>query len=135
MRAELSEVSGRLSCFCPLCHDRPTSVQYRWYNHNTSSGRWSLMLSDSRESMVPEKIGTYSCRAVWENGRSLLSKSCEFCFLAVDVDQLIMSTAHLEMCQIKFSVTASHRFQRHICNVEVKVGLIFPLQLISYSLS
>lgn len=75
MRAELSEVSGRLSCFCPLCHDRPTSVQYRWYKHNTSSSQWSLMLSDSSESMVPEKIGTYSCRAVWENGRSLLSKS------------------------------------------------------------
>lgn len=50
------------------------------------------------------------------------------------VDQLIMSTVHLEICQIQFSVTASHRFQRHICDVEVKVGLIFPLQLISNSL-
>lgn len=100
MRAELSAASDEdLSCSCPLCEHRP--VTYRWYNFNKSSDQWSLLLKDSSGFRWPEKFATYSCQAVWENGRSLLSRSCESAL----VDQLIVIATHPEICQTQFSVT------------------------------
>lgn len=80
IRAELSEDS--LSCSCSRC---PKKAWYRWYCKDDGGG---LTFKDSSQgSMSPWDSGTYSCRAVWEEGRSLLSKSrCKFPSVANGTD-------------------------------------------------
>ncbi|XP_029312600.1 uncharacterized protein LOC115024877 [Cottoperca gobio] len=68
MKAVLSERIG-LMCSCPDC---PSESHYRWYNKRDDQ-LWALM--DSRGGLImPKASGTYACRALWNNGKSLLSK-------------------------------------------------------------
>ncbi|XP_044035579.1 uncharacterized protein LOC122868072 isoform X2 [Siniperca chuatsi] len=67
MKAVLSEKTGM--CSCPHC---PSGASYRWYHKNDGQS-WALM--SSNQSMMPKDSGTYACRAVWVNGRSLLSNN------------------------------------------------------------
>ncbi|KAM8836919.1 obscurin-like [Spinachia spinachia] len=58
-----------MTCSCGLC---PANSTYRWYKIDNGE-TWPLPGSPQRV-MTPEASGTYACRAVWAEGRSLLSR-------------------------------------------------------------
>ncbi|XP_034564166.1 uncharacterized protein LOC117830239 [Notolabrus celidotus] len=68
IRAYLSENLG-MSCSCPSC---PSKNSYRWYHKSDEDQPWVPLGSD-KGYLMPKESGTYACRAVWRNGRSLLS--------------------------------------------------------------
>ncbi|XP_074518747.1 sialoadhesin [Halichoeres trimaculatus] len=92
-RASLSDNLG-MSCSCTLC---PSDSDYRWY-HRSGEGQPWVLVSSGRAKM-PEERGTYACRAVWSNGRSLLSDGYayqspfKFMVLAVIMVLLILGLA------------------------------------------
>lgn len=68
LRAVLSADSG-MSCSCSGC---PSGASYRWYFRKSDQQSWEIMSSneDKASSTAP---GSYACRAVWTNKRTLLS--------------------------------------------------------------
>uniref|UniRef100_A0A674MYF0 Uncharacterized LOC105419384 n=1 Tax=Takifugu rubripes TaxID=31033 RepID=A0A674MYF0_TAKRU len=66
------EVSGILevSCSCPEC---PTGTHYMWYKMDQDNRPLKLP-GNSQASMKPDGKGTYACAALWDSGRTLISK-------------------------------------------------------------
>lgn len=79
IRASLSSNIG-MSCSCSSC---PGESSYRWYHRSGEGQQWVLLNSDGA-SMMPQESGTYACRVVWNNGRSLLSNDYACKFLLMD---------------------------------------------------
>ncbi|XP_077958618.1 leukocyte immunoglobulin-like receptor subfamily B member 2 isoform X2 [Gasterosteus aculeatus] len=69
MRAVLDVFgASSMSCSCRLC---PADSTYRWYK--TDNGEARPLIGSKQRVMTPEERGTYACRFVWTEGRSLLS--------------------------------------------------------------
>lgn len=70
------EVSGILevSCSCPEC---PTRTHYMWYKMDQDNRPLKLP-GNSQASIKPDGKGTYACVALWDSGRTLISKG-HFC--------------------------------------------------------
>lgn len=70
------KVSGifEVSCSCPEC---PTESHYIWYKMDQDSRPLKLP-GNSQASMKPDRKGTYACVALWDSGRTLISKG-HFC--------------------------------------------------------
>lgn len=82
IKAVLSE---DMSCSCERCTN---DAHYHWYYKNGSS--WARYEHSGQGPMKPEEGGTYACRAVWRNKRSLLSNTfvCEFLFMDFNISPL-----------------------------------------------
>lgn len=69
MRAVLDVFgASSMSCSCRLC---PADSTYRWYK--TDNGEARPLIGSKQRVMTPEERGTYACRFVWTEGRSVLS--------------------------------------------------------------
>nr|XP_040032514.1 uncharacterized protein LOC120819306 [Gasterosteus aculeatus aculeatus] len=69
MRAVLDVFAdSSMSCSCRRC---PANSTYRWYK--TDNGQAWLLIGFKQRVMTPEERGTYACRFIWTEGRSLLS--------------------------------------------------------------
>lgn len=73
MRPEISGIL-EVSCSCPEC---PTGTHYMWYKMDQDN-RLLKLPANSQASMKPEGKGTYACVALWDSGRTLISKG-HFC--------------------------------------------------------
>ncbi|XP_030626084.1 uncharacterized protein LOC115808764 [Chanos chanos] len=73
-RAYLSESSYHLTCSCPRCPDY--RVLYYWYYRDSAHEQGEkLTSSPPGETMtVTDGKKQYACQAVWDDGRSLMSK-------------------------------------------------------------
>ncbi|XP_071393540.1 uncharacterized protein [Centroberyx affinis] len=67
LKAVLSADPG-MSCSCPNC---PSGASYRWY-HKQLDQQWEVKTS-GQSYTEPSVAGSYACRAVWPNKRTLLS--------------------------------------------------------------
>uniref|UniRef100_A0A667ZHT2 Ig-like domain-containing protein n=1 Tax=Myripristis murdjan TaxID=586833 RepID=A0A667ZHT2_9TELE len=73
-QAVLSAANG-MSCSCSVCG---SNVSYHWY-FKGNDDRWAVK-GEGQHYDGPSAAGSYACRAVWPNKRTLLSNvhSCEF---------------------------------------------------------
>lgn len=86
MRAVLDVFAdSSMSCSCRLC---PANSTYRWYKIDNGQAR--LLIGSKQRVMTPEERGTYACRFVWTEGRSLLSNvhSCKLLLIEFDMVSL-----------------------------------------------
>ncbi|XP_030622965.1 uncharacterized protein zgc:154125 isoform X2 [Chanos chanos] len=72
-RASLSVRNDNLTCSCPKC---PEKAQFHWYYRDSAHEHGEKLTSSppGKTMTVTDKEKEYACRAVWDDGMSLMSQ-------------------------------------------------------------